>query len=632
MVLLGCENIGYAIGERWIIRDVGFSLNEGDRLGIVGVNGAGKSTLLRIITGTAEPTCGQVHISKSRRIGMLAQDEMFESEKSAYDEMLKVYSSLIEDEKHLDALREQAERGDALSAAKYAEAHDKFVSDGGYEFRSRAYGILRSLGFSDEEMKLPSKALSGGQKTRLALGRVLYASPDLLILDEPTNHLDMETLEWLEDHLRNYKKTIIVVSHDRYFLDRVTNKTLEIENCRCRLWSGNYSAYLSKKALDNEIRQRHYENQQREIKRIEAMIDQQRRWGQEHNFITIASKEKQLEHMEKLDAPDKAPEAVKLRFEPRSESGNDVLILKKLSKSFGEKELFRNLDLLVRKRSHLLIVGGNGCGKSTLLKIITGRAPATDGLHYLGAGVSVGYYDQENQQLDPDKSVLDELWESYGDLTQTQVRSALALFRFTGDDVMKKVSVLSGGERARLTLAKLVRSGANLLVLDEPTNHLDIPTREALETALANYTGTIIAVSHDRYFISRLSDRILDFSHKTDSGSPRYFEGTYEEYRRDLLEKESESPVSPQIREEKVSDAKRQYLDNKKAASDERKRLTRIRNAKEESEKIEAELDEISEEEATSASADHIRLTELEERRASLEARLLELYEILEEE
>ena len=443
-----------------------------------------------------------------------------------------------------------------------------------------------------------------------------------MLLDEPTNHLDMDALFWLEDYLRQCRCTVLVISHDRYFLDRVTNKTLEIENKRGKLYNGNYSFYVEQKKADREAQQKHYDQQQREIARIEGIIEQQRRWGQEHNFITIKSKQKQLEHMEKIDKPDRLPEQIKFGFSQSSESGNDVIELCNLSKSYPSNPLFSNVSLMVKKRDHVFISGSNGCGKSTLMKIIAGTEKQDSGSVNYGYNVKIGYYDQENQQLDPKNTVIDELWNCYGRLTQTEIRKALAVFLFKGEDVTKKVSVLSGGEKARLTLAKLIISPINLLILDEPTNHLDINSREALENALLQFDGTIIAVSHDRYFINKLANRILAFNVPKD-GMIYDYHGAFEEY---LAYKKDHLTQETTVDSVKKTSSKQDFLDSKKAAAEQRRIKNRLKQLAELIESAETELDRISVEINGEAATDYVRLAELYDREEQLENQLLEWY------
>lgn len=626
MIAVSCDGISLEFGVESILDNITFSINERDRLGIVGVNGAGKSTLLKIITGMTQPTSGNVYIARDKTVMMLSQNVEFVANCTIEEAMLECYSNLISEEQRLEQLQKEMDSGRVELASAYTAALEEFTAKGGFEFRSRCRGILISLGFSPDMLSFPVMKLSGGQRTRLALARILYMMPDIMILDEPTNHLDMATLRWLEDYLANYKKTIIVVSHDRYFLDRVTNKILDIENKKAKLYSGNYTTFAEKKKKDRDVLLHHYKNQQREIAKIEAFIEQQRRWNREKNIIAAESRMKALDRMEKIDRPENSPEDIRLSFPECPESGNDVLRLSHLSKSYGEKTLFEDLNLLVKKNQRMVIIGDNGCGKSTLLKILTGSVLSDSGSFEFGYNLHIGYYDQENQNLISTNTVLDELWDEFPTLTHTKVRNTLALFNFTGDDVGKKVENLSGGERARLTLAKLTLSKSNLLILDEVTNHLDIGTREVLEDALLGYNGTIIAVSHDRYFISKLANRILDFSSPVGMYD---YEGGYNDYLEfaKRLASDDNTTVKPQ---QTQSANKGEYLKNKQANADLRKAKRRVAQCQKEIEALEQRLDEI-ENEIGDNSSDHVKLTALFEEKEASEEKLLSLYEEFEE-
>ncbi len=623
MTAISLSGVSLEFGTDVILDNISFSLNEGDKLGIVGVNGAGKSTLFKIIRGEYTPTDGSVYISKDKSVGMLEQNTGFEAECTVLEGMLESFADLIADEKRLEELSARLEvtpANDELIAS-YTSLADRFKRAGGYEFRSRCKGILKNLGFDERFHDLKISGLSGGQKTRLALARELITSPDILMLDEPTNHLDVETLAWLEDFLSSYRGTLLVISHDRWFLDRVTTKTLEIENTHAELYNGNYSRYVELKRENREIRERQYKNQQKEIARIEAYIEQQRRWNRERNIIAAESRQKALDRMVKIDRPDALPENIRLTFTKSGESGNDVLTVKGLGKSYPNKPLFSGVSFLVKKRDHLFIAGPNGSGKSTLIKIIAEKLAADEGSFEYGYNVNIGYYDQENQNLDPENTVLDELWNCYEGLTQTEIRSALALFLFKGDDIEKKVSVLSGGEKARLTLCKLILSKMNLLILDEPTNHLDIGSREALENALAEFDGTIIAVSHDRYFISKLATRVLDLGTKPALD----FIGNYEQYKAHRARTVS---TVAQSAVETVTEAKEQYLRAKEQASEQRKQRTRMKKNAEETAALEKELEELTEKLADDAiQTDYVKVNELYTRQMEVEERLMELYE-----
>ena len=622
MIAISLSDVTLEFGTDVILDRVSFSLNEGDKLGIVGVNGAGKTTLFKIITGEYTPTDGSVFISKDKSVGLLEQNTGLEGDDTVLDAMLASFSDLIADEKRLDELQKKLDTGDPEIISQYTSLADRFKRAGGYEFRSRCKGILKNLGFDERFHDLRISSLSGGQKTRLALARQLITSPDILMLDEPTNHLDIETLAWLEDFLSTYRGTLLVISHDRYFLDRVTNRTLEIENRHATLYNGNYTRYVELKAENREIRERQYKNQQKEIARIEAYIEQQRRWNRERNIIAAESRQKALDKMVRIERPEELPDKIRLAFTKSGESGNDVLTARGLSKSFPDKPLFSDVSFLLKKHDRMFISGPNGCGKSTLIKIIADKQLPDAGELEFGYNVTVGYYDQENQNLDPENTVLDELWNCHENLTQTEIRSALALFLFKGDDIEKKVSVLSGGEKARLTLCKLILQKMNLLILDEPTNHLDINSREALEGALQNFDGTIIAVSHDRYFISKLATRILDLGVKPALD----YMGTYDEYARyRAINKQKTTETAAN---EVITDAKEQYLRNKEQAAEQRRRQTRVRKNAEETAKLEKELEKvIAEQSDESKQSDYMHMNELYERQTAIEARLMELYE-----
>lgn len=630
MISISCDGISLSFGANVILDNISFSLNENDKLGIVGVNGAGKSSLFKIIAGEYTADAGNVFISRDKSVGILDQSVRFESDNTLLDEVMLTFRNLIDMESELEMMHTKIEFSDSpdpVLAASYASLLDQFTRSGGYEFRGRCRGTLKSLGFGEEFWDQKVSSLSGGQKTRLALARILLREPDILMLDEPTNHLDMDALYWLEDFLSQYRKTVIVISHDRFFLDRIATKILEIENTHGKMYNGNYTRYVEQKQQDRESQMRHYKNQQKEIARIEAIIEQQRRWNRERNIIAAESKQKMLDRMVRVEKPEKLPEKIRLSFSKSGESGNDVLYMRGLSKAFPNKILFRDADFLVKKKDHVFITGANGCGKSTLIKIIAGKITPDTGVCEYGYNVKVGYYDQENQQLHDENTVLDEIWNDYTQMNETDIRNTLALFLFKGDDIEKKVSNLSGGEKARLTLAKLILSKMNLLILDEPTNHLDIHSREALEAALADFDGTIIAVSHDRYFINKLSTRIWAFQESEHTIVD--YNGSYADY---MTFKATQEMTSEQAADcENISDSKEQYLRNKKAQSDKRKQERKLKLTQEEIEKIEGELDAIQIESDGEAATDHVRLAELYSRSQELENRLLALYETLEE-
>ncbi len=641
MIVLNVDNLSLSFGTSVILQNVTFSLDEGDRLGIIGVNGCGKSTLFRLILGEHEPDEGRVYISKNKTVGILRQDDAFcdfegeDGNASALEVMYRSFPELLDMEDRLRRLEEdlkqgeREERSEESLAAEYTALNDRFIREGGLEFRGRCASTLAKMGFDKDAIHRPFSSLSGGQRTRLALSRELCREPDILMLDEPTNHLDMETLLWLESFLASYKKCVLVISHDRYFLDRVTNKTLCIEHHRARLYAAPYSKCLEQRRIDREIEERHYKNQQKEIARQEAYIAQQRAWNREKNIIAAESRQKMLDKMVKLERPREAPKPIRMQFSSSSVSGNDVLTVKDLSFSYGSAPLLRDLSFLVKRNDRLFLVGPNGCGKSTLIKLMLGKLTPQRGYMEAGYNVSIGYYDQENQNLTPSNTVLDELWNAFPSLTELEIRNTLALFRFVGEDVYKSVGDLSGGERARLTLSKLILSDMNLLILDEPTNHLDIDSREALESALRQFDGTIITVSHDRYFIEKLATRILDLTPNGLCDIKITHEGHgYEELCRERERRSAQSVSSVSCAESiPVSTQKEQYLKNKQAAADERKAKARLDRLKKEAAALEAELSAIEEEMNGEAATDYLRLAELDTKKNALEERLLEIYE-----
>ena len=621
MIIIGCNKISLSYGMTDILSDVSFSLNEGEKLGVVGVNGAGKSTLFRILMGQVDPTDGDVFIARDKSIGYLEQNSDYDSDATVLAEMLRAFPALTAMESQLESLRQAAE-SDEAAAIRFSNLHERIVAEGGLTYRSRCQGVLTSLGFGEQFWNVPINTLSGGQKTRVALARIILSDPDIILLDEPTNHLDIESIEWLEKYLAGSHKTILVISHDRYFLCKVTNLTLEIEGCKAKLYRGNYDQYIAEKKREREVQEHQFKEQQKEIARIEAYIEQQRRWNRERNIIAAESRQKQLDKMERISAPSRLPDPIRMKFSEAEESGNDVLSVRKLSKAYPGRDLFSNLSFELKKRDHLFIVGKNGCGKSTLMKILCGQIPQDSGVFEYGYNVTRGYYDQENQNLNESNTVIDELWDHYAHLTQTEIRNALALFLFKGDDIFKEISILSGGEKARITFAKLMLSKFNLLFMDEPTNHLDILSREVLEDALAGFDGTIVAVSHDRYFIRKLASRVLAFGK---NGDVLDYQGTYEDYLR-YIERLSETTAATVT--ETASRSKQDYLLTKQQNAERRKAERQIAKAKEEVASIEARLEAIPSE-MDEAATDHKKLTALYEEQERLEERMMELLELL---
>ena len=636
MIALSINDLALRYGVVTIFENVSFSIEENDRLGIVGVNGCGKSSLFKLITGEYKTDEGSVFVGRGKTVGMLAQDNAFRNTteigghpipNTVLEQMYAAFPHLILAEYRLAELEKllTTAKGEELDrlTAEFTALNQRYISDGGLEYKSRCASFLEKLGFDKSYHSMAVSDLSGGQRTRLALARLLSQEPDILMLDEPTNHLDTATMEWLEKHLASYKKTVMLISHDRYFLDRVTNKTLEIEHHHAKLYNGNYTTYVEKKEKDREVLEHQYKNQQKEIARLEAYIAQQRAWNRERNIIAAESREKALARMTKIEKPKDAPKSIRFTFTESHESGNDVLTVKDLSMGFGEHKLFSDLSFLLKKKEHLFILGPNGCGKSTFIKLLMGQLAPTGGKLEFGYNVTIGYYDQENQNLDPQKTILDELWDSYPTLTQTEIRNTLALFRFTGDDIEKTVSLLSGGERARLTLAKLILSKMNVLILDEPTNHLDIASREALENALAAFDGTIIAVSHDRYFVSRLATRML---HLSSPDTYEDFTGTYEEFLRELERRAEVGKDSDKVKTA-ASAGKDEYLQAKQEAAKRRKDQKRRQFVAKEIPRLEARLVKIEAELFGDAATDYVRAAELEDERIQTEDLLMQLYE-----
>ena len=515
-MILSCSNITKSFGDKHILKQVSFHLEDHEKAAIVGINGAGKTTLLKIMIGELAADEGVVALSKGTTIGYLAQHQDLDSENTIYEALLEVKRPVIEMEERIRSLelKMHSASGDALEAmlAEYSRLNHAFELADGYAYKSEVTGVLKGLGFSEDEFTKPINTLSGGQKTRVSLGKLLLTKPDVLLLDEPTNHLDMESIAWLETYLKSYAGSVIIVAHDRYFLDRVVTKIVELDNGIGTMFSGNYSAYSDKKAMLRDAKIRAYLNQQQEIRHQEAVIAKLKSFNREKSIRRAESREKMLDKIERVEKPVDIDDSIDKRLEPDVISGNDVLTVRELSKSFDAQPLFSHVDFDIRRGERVAIIGNNGTGKTTLLKIINGLLEADSGEIRLGSKVHIGYYDQEHQVLHMDKTLFEEIQDTYPDMNNTQIRNTLASFLFTGDDVFKLIRDLSGGERGRVSLAKLMLSDANFLLLDEPTNHLDITSKEILESALCRYTGTVLYVSHDRYFINRTATRILDLT------------------------------------------------------------------------------------------------------------------------
>ena len=531
MIVLSAQNVAKSFGVNAVLKDISFTLQQGDRIGLVGVNGCGKSTLMRIIAGLDSPDSGEISIVRGTRIGYLAQQDMVESGSSVWAELERVYEPVFEMEKRLRALEDEMAQSheDASLFNRLSSDYDKlmrrFEEADGYAWKSMVSGVLNGLGFKPTQYEQNVDSLSGGEKTRLCLARLLLQKPDLLLLDEPTNHLDMETLGWLENYLTAYRGSVLVISHDRYFLDHVCTGMVEILMGTSEQYGGNYTLYIAQRQERFETRIRAYELQQKEIERQQAIIARYRMYNREKSIRAAESREKALDRMEKLEKP-VDERAIRFQFEARRRTGEDVLKLNGVSKSFGDKHLFSNFSLHVRAGDRIALIGPNGVGKSTLIKLITGDVPSDSGDIRYGSNVDLGYYDQHQSSLDPNKTVLDEVWDRFPRMEQSDVRGALGMFLFTGDDVFQPIKTLSGGEKGRVALTALMLRKDNLLLLDEPTNHLDMDSREVLEDALSGFSGTIITVSHDRYFINRVADRVIEM--RAD-GVTEYM-GNYDDY------------------------------------------------------------------------------------------------------
>ena len=563
MIVLSCRNIKKSYGIQDVLKDVTLSVNEGDKVGIIGPNGEGKSTLFKILSKNITPDDGDMFIDKNKTIGYLSQHLSLQSDNTIYEEVSSVFQHLINLENKIKDLEIKMKEPYDEANASY---HEKLIKDyttsqelyenrGGYTYRGNISKVLKGLGFLEDDFNKVITTLSGGQKTRIALCKLLLQNPDILLLDEPTNHLDLEAIEWLEEFLKSYKGTLLVISHDRFFLDAVTNRTFQVINGHVNCYNAPYTKYLELKEKDYEAKLKAYNLQQAEIQRQEEIIQKFRSFNREKSIRRAESREKALEKMERLDAPDKEKGASKIQFETAVKSGYDVLHIENLSKSFEDKNLFNNISFDLKRGEKIALIGDNGRGKTTLLNIIMGKLKADSGKTILGTNVNVGYYDQEQSDLDQNKTILDEVWDAFPDLTTTRIRTALGSFLFTGDDVFKEIKNLSGGEKCRINILKLMLSQSNFLLLDEPTNHLDIPSREALENAILNYDGSMLIVSHDRYFLNKVINKIVELK---ETGMDEYL-GNYNYYmekkqnpsRFEVYEEVSNGKTKTQVKEEK---------------------------------------------------------------------------------
>ena len=611
-MILSCNNISKSFGTDVIIKSCSFNIEDHEKAAIVGINGAGKSTLLKIITGIEPADTGLVTLAKDKTLGYLSQQQNLNSDNTIYDELLSVKQYILDMEAQLRSIENQMKSADdtALETLmkKYSDLNHEFELNNGYAYKSEITGVLKGLGFAEEDFTLNVNTLSGGQKTRVALGRLLLSKPDIILLDEPTNHLDMESISWLENYLLNYSGAVLIVAHDRYFLDKI----------------GNYTDYASKKAILRNMQLKEYLNQQREIKHQEEVITKLKQFNREKSIKRAESREKMLNKMEFVDKPEILNDKMDIKLEPNVISGNDVLTVDNLTKGFDGTVLFDNICFQIKRGERVALIGSNGTGKTTILKLINGIIPADSGSIYLGAKVNIGYYDQEHHVLDPDKTIFDEIRDAYPDLNNTQIRNTLAAFLFTNEDVFKYIKDLSGGERGRVSLAKLMLSNANFLILDEPTNHLDITSKEILENALNSYTGTVLFVSHDRYFINSTATRIIELANKTVVN----YIGNYDYYleKKDILgakpitnniSKSSSSAISKlNWQEEKVKQAQQKKIKNEIKRTEERMAL------------IEAEIEELDNMYADPAiSSDTAKLMEIHTRKEALSKELDELYD-----
>ena len=630
LMILSCNNISKSFGTDVIIKSCSFNIEDHEKAAIIGINGAGKSTLLKIITGLEPADTGLVTLVKDKTMGYLAQQQNLGSDNTIYDELLSVKQFILDMEQELRDIekRMNTAKDDELEALmkKYSDLNHKFEMNNGYAYKSEITGVLKGLGFKEADFSLNVNTLSGGQKTRVALGKLLLAKPDIILLDEPTNHLDMESIRWLENYLLNYNGAVLIVAHDRYFLDKIVTKIIELDNGEATVFSGNYTDYASKKAILRNMKLKEYLNQQREIKHQEEVITKLKQFNREKSIKRAESREKMLDKIELVDKPQELNDKMNIKLEPNVVSGNDVLTIRELSKSFDGVTLFDNIDIDIKRGERVALIGNNGTGKTTILKLINGIIEPDSGSIYLGAKVNIGYYDQEHHVLDPDKTIFDEIRDSYPDLNNTQIRNTLAAFLFTNEDVFKYIRDLSGGERGRVSLAKLMLSNANFLILDEPTNHLDIVSKEILENALNNYTGTVLFVSHDRYFINAAATRIIELSNK----SVVNYIGNYDYYleKRDILSAKPESSTADGEHAKKAADSRTSWQEEKVKQAQLKKIKNELKRTEERIAKVEERIEELDNMYADpSISSDTAKLMEIHTEKEALSTELDELYD-----
>lgn len=633
-MVLACHGITKAFGENTIVTDGSFHIEDHEKVALVGPNGAGKSTLLKMIVGELSPDHGDVILTKGKTLGYLAQHQDMSGSATIYEEVRLAKADLIEMERQIRSIEQElpALEGEALSARleTYNRLMAEFERQNGYAYESEITGVLKGLGFTEDDFSKPVSTLSGGQKTRVSLGKLLLTKPDILLLDEPTNHLDLTSIAWLETYLLNYQGAVLIVSHDRYFLNRVVTKVLEIELGQLSTYLGNYATYAEKKQQVREARLKEYLKQQQEIKHQEAVIEKLRSFNREKSIRRAESREKMLEKMTPVEKPMEVNTQIQLTLEPSCISGNDVLKVEHLSKSFPNQTLFQDISFEIKRGEHVAIIGDNGTGKTTLLKILNEVLPADGGTFILGTNVHIGYYDQEHHVLNMEKTIFDEISDAYPSLTGTRIRNMLAAFLFTGDDVFKRIKDLSGGERGRVSLAKLMLSEANFLILDEPTNHLDITSKEILEKALNDYTGTILYVSHDRYFINQTATRILDLVNQTFVN----YIGNYDYYlekKEELTKAYTSTPANtsslPSTNTTSVSEGKLSWQEQKEAQAKERKRQNDLRKTEERITQLEerdGEIDQMMMVEEIFTNS--VKCQELAHEKAAIAEELEELY------
>ena len=638
-MILACRQLHKAYGIDVILEKITFHIEEREKAAIVGVNGAGKTTLFKVLTGEISADGGEFYLKKDTSVGYLAQNIHIDSDRTIYEEMLSVFEKVIQTETNLREMENEMGglSGQALAdkMEEYSRLQHSFEENDGYSYQSRLKGVLKGLGFTESDFNRPMNQLSGGQKTRVHLGKLLLSKPDVLLLDEPTNHLDIASIEWLEDFLRTYPGSVLIISHDRYFLDRIVTKVIEIENKKSYVYNGNYSFYWQQKEINREIQQKAYDMQQKEIKHQEDVIRTLRQFNREKSIKRAESREKVLDKMERIDRPDALPDQMRLNLTPHLTSGNDVLHAEDLSKSYGGQKIFQNVSFDVKRSDKVAIIGPNGVGKSTLFRMLLKEVSSDSGLIRFGTNVFVGYYDQEQTKLDESKTIFEEISDSYPTLTQGQIRNMLAAFVFTGDDVFKPISALSGGEKGRVSLAKIMLSKANTLMLDEPTNHLDMFSKEVLESAINRYEGTCIYISHDRYFINKTAEKILEL---TPDGVILY-NGNYDYYLEKKAERarnEAEQALqNPQsgtaaASAQPISETKNDWLKQKEQQAAERKLANKIK-------KIEAEIEETenaiakADEDMAACGTDFSKANEIFAEKTKLEEKLEALFEEWEE-